>query len=206
MDEKKRRLGVLLFDRFELLDAFGPLEMFGNIPDLLDVTIVAKKAGPVSSAQGPTVIADVGIDDCPHLDLILVPGGYGALEAVKDARLVAWLAERSGKAEITTTVCNGTTLLAAGGVLDGRRATTNKMLFKQIEKAYPTVMWVPVARWVEDEDIVTSSGVSAGIDMALHVISRLFGEDVSERLATATEYEWHRDADWDPFAQTHGLA
>jgi transcriptional regulator GlxA family with amidase domain len=92
-------------------------------------------------------------------------------------------------------------LLAAAGILDGRRATTNKAFYTQIVNAGPKVNWVKEARWVDDGNIVTSSGVSAGIDMALHVIARLYGDESAEKIAQLTEYQWHRNADVDPFAQ-----
>ena len=102
-------------------------------------------------------------------------------------------------------VCSGSLLLAAAGLLDDRRATTNKMFFAEIAAAVPRVEWVRQARWVEDGRFFTSSGVSAGIDMALAVIAKLFGEKTSEDVALATEYDWHRDAAWYPFAGKHGL-
>src|SRR6185436_21194152 len=101
--------------------------------------------------------------------------------------------------------CSGTALLARTGLLDGHRATTNKMFFDSIAVEGPKVEWVKEARWVEDGKFATSSGVSAGMDMALAVIARLWGEPLAERLALATEYEWHSDAGWDPFARAHGL-
>jgi transcriptional regulator GlxA family with amidase domain len=104
------------------------------------------------------------------------------------------------------TVCTGTAILAKAGVLDGRKATTNKMLFEWVSAQGPKVEWIKAARWVEDGKFVTSSGVSAGMDMALAVIAQLTSKQVSETLAVATEYEWHQDASWDPFAKIHGLA
>ena len=103
------------------------------------------------------------------------------------------------------TVCTGTALLAQAGLLDGRRATTNKMFFSWPETTWPAVRWVREARWVEDGTFWTSSGVSAGIDMALAVVARIADQQTADFLATATEYEWHRDAGWDPFARVHGL-
>ncbi len=197
-------LGVVLFEGFELLDVFGPLEMFGNLGEQLDVLLIAQQAGPVTSGQGPQAVAAHGFDDCPPLDLIMVPGGQ-VQQHLDNERLLQFLRDRSAAAELTTTVCNGSHLLAASGVLDGRTATTNKMLFSQIAADQPKVNWVAEARWVDDGDIVTASGVSAGIDMALHVIARLFGDETAERLAQGTEYEWHRDPAWDPFAAKAGL-
>jgi transcriptional regulator GlxA family with amidase domain len=136
---------------------------------------------------------------------LLVPGGFGTRTEWANPALIAFLRERAPKAEVTMSVCTGSALLAAAGLLDGRRATSNKMFFHEVTAAGPQVEWVREARWVEDGRYVTSSGVSAGIDMALAVIARLYGAKTSEDLALATEYEWHRDASWDPFARAHGL-
>jgi transcriptional regulator GlxA family with amidase domain len=200
-----RTLGALLYDDFELLDLFGPLEMFGNMQGSVAVRTVADQAGLVRSAQGPRVQADHGLDDCPPLDLLLVPGGIGTRTQVDNGRLIDWLRRRAGELEVAMAVCTGTALLAQAALLDGRRATTNKMFFAWPESTWPSVRWVREARWVEDGKFWTSSGVSAGIDMALAVVERMAGAQTADMLATATEYEWHRDAGWDPFARIHGL-
>lgn len=200
-----RTLGVLLYPDFELLDNFGPMEMFGNMQGAVDMTTVASEPGLVTSAQGTRVQAEHGLEACPPLDLLLIPGGLGTRMAVDDARLVDWLRRRAEAAEIVMSVCTGSGLLAATGLLDGRRATTNKAFFAWPETTWPKVRWVREARWVEDGKFWTSSGVSAGIDMALAVIARIAGQETAELLATGTEYEWHRDAGWDPFARVHNL-
>lgn len=201
-----RRLGVLLFPVFETLDVFGPVEMFGNLGERCEVVTVAAEAGPVVSAQGVSAHADYGFDDCPDLDLLLVPGGFGTRSGVEDATMLAWLAARAAKAEITMSVCTGTALLAKAALLDGRAATTNKMNFEWVASQGPQTRWVKQARWVDDGDRVTSSGVSAGMDMALAVIVRLWGEALAVAVAEAAEYDWHRDPTWDPFATLYGLA
>lgn len=200
-----KKLGVVLFPSFELLDVFGPVEMFGNMPGVVDVLMVAEKKGPVKSAQGVSVVADYGFADCPPLSMILVPGGIGTRAEVDNAVMIEWLRERVNEAEVAMTVCTGTSLFARAGVLDGRRATTNKMVFQWVAQQGPKVHWVKEARWVEDGKFFTSSGVSAGTDMALAVIAKIAGSQISESLAVATEYEWHRDSTWDPFAKIHGL-
>ncbi len=204
-ESRSRRLGVLLYPGFELLDVFGPLEMFGNLPGAVEVVTVAEQAGPVVSGQGASAQAAHGFGDCPALDLLLVPGGVGTRAEVDNRALCDWLAARASTAEVTMSVCTGSALLARAGVLDGRRATTNKMFFHWAAEHGPRVQWVREARWVVDGPFVTSSGVSAGMDMALAVIAKLLGDSVAERLALATEYEWHRDPSWDPFAKAHGL-
>lgn len=205
-DLQPRRLGAVLYPHFELLDVFGPLEMFGVLQGIVEVTLVAEKSGPVRSAQGPESLAAYGFDDCPHLDLILVPGGMGTRAEIDNPVLIDFLRRRVEVAEVAMTVCTGTALFARAGVLDGRRATTNKMFFQWVADQGPKVEWVREARWVEDGKLVTSSGVSAGMDMALAVIERLYGEEMSRNVAVGTEYDWHRDASWDPFAKIHGLA
>lgn len=201
-----RTLGVLLFTDFELLDVFGPLEVFGHAQDLFRIVTVAERAGPVASTQGPRAVADHGLDDCPPLDVLLVPGGMGTRREVGNARLLGWLTARARSAELVTSVCTGAALLARAGVLDGRRATSNKRAFQWVTDQGPAVTWVRQARWVDDGNVVTSSGVSAGIDMALYVVERLAGADVRERLAIGMEYEWHPDPSHDPFARVWGLA
>ena len=202
--ESGRRLGIVLFPGFELLDVFGPAEMFAAT-GTIEVRLIAQRAGAVPSAQGVSALADFGFDDAPPVDLLLVPGGIGTRAEVDNPAMLTFLQERAGAAEIVMTVCTGTALLARAGMLDGRRATTNKMVFSWVAAQGERVHWVKEARWVEDGKFVTSSGVSAGMDMALAVIARVVGPDASNAIAVATEYDWHRDASWDPFAKIHGL-
>jgi transcriptional regulator GlxA family with amidase domain len=201
----KRTLGVLLFSGFEMLDACGPMEVWGNLGEHVTLMTIAKNVGPIASAQGVEIVAQKSFSDCPKLDLLLVPGGFGAFATLKDKVTLAWLRERAAQAEITMSVCNGASILAAAGLLDGRPATTNKAYWRKATKPGPNVKWVPQARWVDDGNIVTSSGVSAGIDMTLHVVERLFGLPAAERMADEIEHEWHRDPAWDPFAKINGL-
>jgi len=200
-----RTLGVVLFPGFELLDVFGPLEAFGHLKKDFEIVMVAARPGPVPSAQGPRAVADHGFADCPRLDLLLVPGGIGTRTEVDNRALLDWLTARARDAEVTTSVCTGAALLARAGILDGRRATTNKRSFQWVVEQGPKVTWVPVARWVDEGRVATSSGVSAGIDMALALIARLVGAEVAERVAQGMEYRWAREAGEDPFAKLYGL-
>jgi transcriptional regulator GlxA family with amidase domain len=204
---RKRTLGVVLFPGFELLDVFGPLEAFGIRPakEHFDVVLVADAVGAVESAQGPRAVADAALGDAPPLDLFLVPGGIGTRKEVANRKLLDWIAARAVDAERVLSVCTGAALLARAGVLDGRRATSNKLSFFWVVEQGPRVEWVREARWVEDGKFFTSSGVSAGIDMALAVIGGLVDTQLAEQVATFMEYDWHRDSRWDPFAKVHGL-
>lgn len=200
-----RRLGALLYPGFELLDTFGPLELFGHLSGMIDLVTVAEQAGPVASAQRVRAVADHGFADAPPLDLLLIPGGIGSRTEVDNPALIDFLGARAPQAELTMTVCTGTALLARTGLLDGHRATTNKAVFQWVAEQGPKVEWVHAARWVEDGAYFTSSGVSAGMDMSLAVIAKLLGPEMADALALGAEYEWHRDAAWDPFAKAHGL-
>lgn len=200
-DKGSRTLGIVLYQGFELLDVCGPAEMFGNVGGPLKLVMVAQHAGDVKSSQGPSMKAEFGFDDCPPLDIILVPGGFGTLRELNNEAFLNWLRERAKTAEIVTSVCTGSAILAKAGLLDGHRATSNKVYFQGAVKQGPKVNWVKEARWVDDGDRVTSSGVSAGIDMALHLIARLYGEPIAEQIAASTEYVWNRDPNDDPFAK-----
>jgi transcriptional regulator GlxA family with amidase domain len=204
-DQRTWRLGVVLFPGFELLDVFGPAEMFGMLTGTVEIVVVAEAQGPVASFQGPQAVAEEDFASAPQLDLILVPGGFGTRTEVENPRMAEFLRRQAAGADVVMSVCTGASLLARAGLLDGKRATTNKMFFGWVAEQGPKTDWVKEARWVEDGKMVTSSGVSAGIDMALAVIVRLYGKETGERLAVAAEYEWHRDASWDPFARVHGL-
>jgi transcriptional regulator GlxA family with amidase domain len=202
-EKKQMTLGVLLYEDFEILDVFGPVEMFGSVGEELKIVMVAEEAGQVKSYQGPKAVADVGFDDCPPLDILLVPGGFGTLPYLQNQKALDWIKDQSTKTQLTTSVCSGSAILAKAGVLDGKKATSNKVYFNQLKMVSqnPNVEWIEEARWVEDGNVVTSSGVSAGMDMALAVIAKIWGEERAEAIAIGTEYEWHRDADVDPFVK-----
>ena len=137
--------------------------------------------------------------------IVMVAGGDGTRSAIRNEALVAWIDRAAKRSRRVTSVCTGAFLLAQAGLLDGRRATTNKRAFEWATFHGPNVDWVKQARWVEDGKYFTSSGVSAGMDMALTVIAQQFGWEAAERTAISAEYDWHRDADYDPFAEIHGL-
>ncbi len=194
------RVGALLFPGFELLDLYGPLEFFGNLPGLLEVSTIGPAAGPVVSAQAVAGHAQYSFSDAPAIDILLIPGGIGTRELAENPEFLQWLRERATAAQFVCSVCTGAGLLSASGLLDGRRATTNKQVFDWPGTYGKNITWVRQARWVEDGKYWTSSGVTAGMDMALALLAQLYGLTLAENLATATEYEWHRDSHWDPFA------
>jgi transcriptional regulator GlxA family with amidase domain len=208
-EAKVRRVAVVLFEGFTVLDVYGPVQAFASVrlprPDgswhrLFEIVTIAEKAGPVKSGEGPTTHADYAFADAPAFDVLLVPGGFGTRQAVNNTSLLLALTVASRAASVTTTVCTGSALLARTGVMDNRPATSNKIAWDWVVQQGPRVRWQRAARWVDDGDLVTSSGVSAGIDMALSVVARLHGVDVARQAARFMEYVWHEDPAADPFA------
>ncbi len=202
----KRRVGAVIYPGWEMLDTFGPLEMYSVLgAEKVEICMVAEQAGLVPaalSADGPLaprVYADYGFADAPPLDIVVLPGGSGTFAALERAAMLDYLRKAAETAEVVTSVCTGSALLAKAGLLDGLRATTNKQFFALARMQSDQVDWVEEARWVDAGKFVTSSGVSAGMDMTLAVIARLWGQELAEQAADYAEYSWHRDADTDPF-------
>ncbi len=200
-----KTVGALIFPGFELLDLFGPLEMFGMLPEHYSIRLVAERERAVASGQAPVARPDDLFADGRAYDILLVPGGPGTRREVKNAALLDWLRRQAETADYVTSVCTGSAILAKAGLLDGRKATSNKMAFAWVQKQGPAVQWQARARWVEDGRFLTSSGVSAGMDMTLALIAHLHGEAQARQVATWAEYDWHSDPSWDPFAKVYGL-
>lgn len=197
----RKTLGIVLYPGFEVLDVFGPLEMWAYVPEFKVVT-VAETAGPVRSAQGVSAVAEFSFATAPPLDIMMVPGGIGTRTQLQNPVLLDYIRAQHARTELTTSVCTGSALLARAGVLKGHRATSNKGAFSLAVDQDPSVDWVIKARWVEDGKFLTSSGVSAGTDMALGLIAKIYGKARAHALARSLEYEWRDDPDQDPFALT----
>ena len=200
-----KSLAVLVFPGFQTLDLFGPLELLGDLGDQLKITIVAQTSDPVPSVHGQSILVDKTISDGSDYDLFLIPGGDSALRVPDSTVMVDWIRSTAQNAEMVMTVCTGSVLLAMTGMLDGRKATTNKQDFRGTVPLGPNVEWVTQARWVEDGKFFTSSGVSAGMDMTLAAIANLYGLETAKRTAEGIEYQWHDDSNWDPFAKLSNL-
>lgn len=201
-----KTLAALVFPGFQTLDLQGPLEMLGDHDEgSVDIKIVAETLDPVPSYHGPRIVPDRTLEDGTDYDLLLIPGGDSAPLGPINEAINTWIVETSKTAEYVMAVCTGTVLLATTGLLDGRKATTNKKDFTATIHHGPNVDWVKEARWVEDGKFITSSGVSAGMDMSLAVMEKLFGHTAAYEIARGCEYEWHQDRNWDPFAKLAGL-
>jgi putative intracellular protease/amidase len=195
-----KTIGALVFPGFELLDLYGPLEMFGLNREAFEIRIVAETSEPVAATAGPRTVPDDVFGDRERYDILLVPGGQGSRPGVENTVLLDWIAAQSATAEFVSTVCTGSALLAKTGVIDGRAATSNKLAWDWCIAQGPKVNWVHRARWVEDGKFFTSSGVSAGTDMSLALIEKLIGAQAMEVIAKRAEYVRNADPSNDPFA------
>ena len=199
----ERHLAVILFDGFELLDTFGPIELFSAIPDV-KIELVAQRSGPVRSAQGVEVIAKLEYDELNDPDIILVPGGMGTRTLAHDKSFLSWLTDIGNRSKVVASVCTGSALLAAAGLLESHRATSNKLAFEWASSFGDDISWEYQARWVHDGCRWTSSGVAAGIDMATALIGHLFGQKVQTEVTKRVEYQPQTNSTVDPFARFQG--
>ncbi len=190
------RVAILLFDGVELLDFAGPFQVFSSArltqesPDrLMEVFTVADQEGPLICRNGLVVIPSYDLENAPMADLLVVPGGQGTRSAINQSKLIEWIATSAGRAALTTSVCTGSFLLAKAGLLAGKAATTHWASTKRMRADFPEVDVRENQRWVDAGNIITSAGISAGIDMALHILDRLYGADVAATTARSMEYD-----------------
>jgi len=193
------KVGILLFDDFETLDVFGPVEILGRLKDHYQVSFYSQSGGLVKNAHG------VAIDTTPleniieGTDIFLIPGGFGTRKEVNNNMLVGAIKQISELSKYVFTVCTGSALLAKTGLLDNKIATSNKRAFDWVITNGKNVRWIRRARWTVDDKYYTSSGVSAGMDMTLGFLKDRHGEAFAKDVAFQIEYHWQEDKDNDPF-------
>jgi transcriptional regulator GlxA family with amidase domain len=191
------RVAILLFDGVELLDFAGPFEVFSaarsnpDSPDrLMEVFTVAEQDDPIICRNGLVVLPSYSLKYCPYADILVIPGGQGTRTAIHNKRLIAWIHQRAGEVSLTTSVCTGSFLLAQAGLLTGKAATTHWGSIQRLRDDFPDLDVRENQRWVDAGEIITSAGVSAGIDMALHVLDRIYGPDIAAATARGIEYDY----------------
>lgn len=191
----KRTVAILLFDDVEVLDFAGPFEVFSVADGLrqrtaFNVITVAESTGTIRACNGLKVVPHFSLEDCPPPQLLVIPGGIGTRPLLNKPALLEWIRRRHKTAEITMSVCTGALLLAKAGLLDGLRATTHHGAFALLRELAPTTDVIETERFIDNGQIVTSGGISAGIDCSLHVVERLLGRDAAD--ATARQMEYRR--------------
>ena len=189
-----RSIGILLFDGVEELDAVGPWEVLAfwtqSFPDDgWAVTTFSRDGRPVTAAKGLVLTPQHSYDTVPALDVLLYPGGRGTRPHLRDEEQLSWVRKQRERVELLTSVCTGSLVYAAAGLLAGRPATTHHANTDELMALDPSIDLQPAARYVDDGDIITSAGVSAGIDMALHLVVRLAGADRARQVRSGIQYD-----------------
>ena len=194
---------ILLFENVEVLDFAGPFEVFsrtrseaGPQSRRTDETapfrvITVSKDGskaPIAATGNLKVMADFGFSDCPDIDILVVPGGFGTRTLLEDQETIAWIQEAASRAKLTTSVCTGALLLAKAGLLSGKKVTTHWAALDLLSQQGDDIHVDRTMRWVEDGDVISSAGVAAGVDMAFHVVERLCGKEIADETAHYIEY------------------
>jgi transcriptional regulator GlxA family with amidase domain len=186
------RIGILLFDEVETLDFAGPFEVFAMASRFVSgcemrIFTIAEQS-PVEAAGGLSINAEYSLEDRPKPHVLVVPGGQGTRREVHNAAVLDWLRDRAGRADLVLSVCTGALLLGAAGLLDGREATTHHDALNLLRETAPKCRVVEGRRFVDSGKVVCAAGVAAGIDASLHVVARLFGEEVARKTAERMEY------------------
>lgn len=195
-------LYCLVFNDYETLDLMGPVEFLARIPNI-SLHYVSQNGGLIRSKQGFYIETEKLETLQPH-SVLLIVGGQGTRKLVYDQHFITQIGKWVDQAEFCLSVCTGAALLAGTGRLDQRKATSNKKSFEWVKQCRSAVQWQAVARWVKDGKFYTSSGVSAGMDMALGFIADHDGEPLAQDIANHTEYQWQRDPNVDHFAKLYG--
>ena len=188
-----RNLAILIFDNVQIIDYTGPYETFGHAysddAPAFNIYTVSEKAGPITTAMGMTVTPKYSFDTAPRPDVLLIPGG-GVKDQVANPNVIKWIQDKARDAEVVMSVCNGAFILAKAGLLDGLEATTTSNLIPMLREVAPKTRVVDDRRFVDNGKIITTAGLSSGIDGSLHVIERFFGRGTAQMAALGMEYNW----------------
>ena len=187
----------LFFEDFETLDVFGPVDVLSRI-DNVKLHYISISGGLIRSKQGYYIQTESITEIAPN-SILVVPGGQGTRSLVSDELFITTLQNLCNRAKNVLSICTGSALLAKSGVLDNRKATSNKKAFEWVQTTSSNINWIRNARWVIDGKYYTSSGVSAGMDMALGFVSDLYGNDKAMQIAKDIEYVWNSNSNMDCF-------
>ena len=192
-------IAVLLFDDYETLDVFGPVEIFGRLADIYTLKFYSLEGGLVKNGHGVSVVTEKLATSVIDPHVFLIPGGWGTRVEIDNKLLIEQIKAISLTSEYVLTVCTGSALLAKTGLLDGKTATSNKRAYAWVTSISEDVLWDPKARWTIAGKYYTSSGVSAGMDMALGFLSDRHGLAFARKVAAEIEYNWIEDMRNDSF-------
>ena len=194
--------GILIYDRLQILDFAGPFDVFATArtaerpaitdPSPFEVLLISEYPRPVTALGGMKVTPHHTINDCPALDILIVPGGLGEREEHANHVLLHFIRTQAKEVKTLASVCTGAILLGKAGLLDGKRATTHWMSIGRMREMLPETEVIEGVRYVEDGNVITSAGISSGIDMALRIVAIHLGEEVARATARELEYPYPR--------------
>jgi transcriptional regulator GlxA family with amidase domain len=192
---KQRHLALFVFDEVEVLDFAGPFEVFSvtqwqSEEKPFRVSLVAQNPEPILARNGFSINPNYRLHDHPHADMILIPGGFGTRREMHNPVVLDWVRKQAQTAELVLSVCTGSLVLGAAGLLDGLPATTHHLRYDLLRQTAPQCQVQDRQRVVDAGKIVTSGGIAAGIDMSFHVVARLLGKAVAQETAEYMEYPW----------------
>jgi transcriptional regulator GlxA family with amidase domain len=195
-----RNVGIYIFDEVEVLDFAGPFEVFSTASRVklriepkssrpFDVFTVGDGKKTIQARGGLAIVPSFDISKHPRIDVLIIPGGIVTAEIDKNA-VVQWISQIAERAEITASVCTGAFLLGKAGLLEGKTATTHWEDIAELRAMFPNISVKENTRWVDEGSVITSAGISAGIDMSLHLVARLEGEELARKTARQMEFDW----------------
>jgi len=200
---QRKQVGIVIFPDVEVLDFCGPFEVFSVVrldeerrrqeSSPFAVCLIAETRALIVASGGLKVQPDYDLAGAPALDILVIPGGWGTRKEIDNRRLLTWIAARGREVETLTSVCTGAMLLGRAGLLDGKRATTHWRSLSWMRESFPATTVEDQEHVVEDGSLITSAGISAGIDMSLHVVRRYFGETIARNSARHMEYPYPED-------------
>lgn len=193
------KVAILLFNDFETLDVFGPVEILGRLKDYYEISFYSLSGVIIKNSHGVSIITENINDIKSGVDIFLIPGGFGTRKEVDNILLIDKIREISQSSKFVLTVCTGSALLAKTGLLDNKKATSNKKAFNWVTTQGKNVQWIKKARWTIDDKYYTSSGVSAGMDMILGFLNDRHGIEFARKVAFEIEYNWQENKDYDNF-------
>ncbi|MDY7024523.1 MAG: DJ-1/PfpI family protein [Cyanobacteriota bacterium] len=191
----QKKVAILLFGEVEVLDFAGPFEVFSitlnsEQKQPFQVYTVAETKDAIRARNGLSVNPEYTLTDCPSPDIVIIPGGFGSREAMKRSPILDWVKSCSEKAEFVLSVCTGSLILASSGLLEGLSATTHHLAFDSLREVAPNTTVVTNQRFVDQGKILTSGGISAGIDLSLYVVAKILGQETAIKTTEYMEYHW----------------
>ena len=191
-----KHFGIFLFDEMELMDFAGPYEVFTAVnlaleEMLCNVYTISETGSTIKTINGLQVLPDFSLDNSPQPDILIIPGGNGTRQLVNNVSIIQWIKNSDEKSEIVFSVCSGARLLAKAGLLDGKEFTTHHLVYEDVAQLAPSAKLKKEKRFTDNGKVMTAGGITAGIDLSLYIVEKLFGQSTAKKVQVYMEYgDW----------------